>query len=188
MTKKYTAKTDIALSVYLKSGKSVHVSFSALTGGGSVLYTDDEELQAALEAHPKYGRLFKLEKTIDPKKPAKTSKTTKKAPKPAEPVKPEEDEGAEDPGTDEAPTEEAEEPVEEPADDNEEAEEEPEEDDAEADDEEAQVKKIMVNSLDEAKDYLCEHFEGYSRTKLRSKVAIKAAAEKEGFEFVGIEL
>jgi hypothetical protein len=163
MTKKYTAKTDIALSVYLKSGKSVHVSFSALTGGGSVLYTDDEELQAALEAHPKYGRLFKLEKTIDPKKPAK----------PAEPVKPEEDEGAEDPGTDEAPTEEAEEP---------------EEDDAEADDEEAQVKKIMVNSLDEAKDYLCEHFESYSRTKLRSKVAIKAAAEKEGFVFTGIDL
>lgn len=160
MTKKYTAKTDIALSVYLKSGKSVHVSFSALTGGGSVLYTDDEELQAALEAHPKYGRLFKLEKTIDPKKPAKTSKTT----------------------------EEAEEPVEEPADDNEEAEEEPEEDDAEADDEEAQVKKIMVNSLDEAKDYLCEHFESYSRTKLRSKVAIKTAAEKEGFVFTGIEL
>lgn len=160
MTKKYTAKTDIALSVYLKSGKSVHVSFSALTGGGSVLYTDDEELQAALEAHPKYGRLFKLEKTIDPKKPA-------------EPVKPEEDEGAEDPGTDEAPTEEAEEP---------------EEDDAEADDEEAQVKKIMVNSLDEAKDYLCEHFESYSRTKLRSKVAIKTAAEKEGFVFTGIEL
>lgn len=174
MTKKYTAKTDIALSVYLKSGKSVHVSFSALTGGGSVLYTDDEELQAALEAHPKYGRLFKLEKTIDPKKPA-------------EPVKPEEDD-AEDPGTDEAPTEEAEEPVEEPADDNEEAEEEPEEDDAEADDEEAQVKKIMVNSLDEAKDYLCEHFESYSRTKLRSKVAIKTAAEKEGFVFTGIEL
>ena len=174
MTKKYTAKTDIALSVYLKSGKSVHVSFSALTGGGSVLYTDDEELQAALEAHPKYGRLFKLEKTFDPKKPAKTSNTTKEAPKPAEPVKPEEDEGAEDPGTDEAPTEEAEE--------------EPEEDDAEADDEEAQVKKIMVNSIDEAKDYLCEHFEAYSRTKLRSKVAIKAAAEKEGFVFTGIDL
>lgn len=160
MVKKYVAKTDIAISVYLKSGKSTHVPFSAKTGGGSVLYTDDAELQEALEAHPKYGKLFKLEQVIDPNK------------KPAAPVEPEE--GAED-------TEANEEPVNPDADpDTEEA--------TDEEDEGEEVKKIMVNSIDEAKDYLCEHFEGYSRTKLRSKVAIKAAAEKEGFEFVGIEL
>lgn len=173
MVKKYVAKTDIAISVYLKSGKSTHVPFSALTGGGSVLYTDDEELQEELEAHPKYGKLFKLEQVIDPnKKPAKDTKTKKAPVKPAAPVEPEE--GAED-------TEANEEAVNPDADpDTEEA--------TDEEDEGEEVKKIMVNSIDEAKDYLCEHFEGYSRTKLRSKVAIKAAAEKEGFEFVGIEL
>lgn len=172
MVKKYVAKTDIAISVYLKSGKNTHVPFSAKTGGGSVLYTDVVELQEALEVHPKYGKLFKLEQVIDPNK--KPAKATKKAPvKPAAPVEPEE--GAEDTEANEG------EPVNTDADhDTEET--------TDEEDEGEEVKKIMVNSIDEAKDYLCEHFEGYSRTKLRSKVAIKAAAEKEGFEFVGIEL
>ena len=53
MIKKYIAKSDISLSV----GK-MHVSFRPLTDGGSVFYTDNESLQKALEAHPKYGKLF----------------------------------------------------------------------------------------------------------------------------------
>ena len=46
-------------------------------------------------------------------------------------------------------------------------------------------KKVNVASLDDAKDYLAERF-GYSRTKLRSKAAILAAAEESGIEFTGI--
>jgi hypothetical protein len=46
-------------------------------------------------------------------------------------------------------------------------------------------KQVNVASLDDAKDYLAEKF-GYSRTKLRSKAAILAAAEESGIEFIGI--
>jgi len=57
--KKYKAKSHVALSVHLPSGKSVRVSFTPLTGGGSVYYTDDKDLQSALRSHPKYEHLFK---------------------------------------------------------------------------------------------------------------------------------
>lgn len=53
MLKKYRARTDISLSV-----KGAHISFRAVTGGGSVYYTEDEKLQQALESHPKYNKLF----------------------------------------------------------------------------------------------------------------------------------
>ena len=61
MLRKYVSKSDLSISVLLKIGKSVHVSFSPLTGGGSIFYTDDEELQEALKNHSKFGRLFQLE-------------------------------------------------------------------------------------------------------------------------------
>jgi hypothetical protein len=59
--RKFTAKTHVCLSVPMKSGKNVHVSFQQMTGGGSVYYTDDENLADALVAHHKYGKLFKEE-------------------------------------------------------------------------------------------------------------------------------
>lgn len=59
--KKYTSKSDISLSVQMGSGGSVRVSFSPVTGGGSVFYTDDSQLQAAMEKHAKFGKLFKEE-------------------------------------------------------------------------------------------------------------------------------
>lgn len=46
-------------------------------------------------------------------------------------------------------------------------------------------KQVKVSSLDDAKEYLVEHFE-LSRTKLRSKSQIMAAAEANGIEFTGI--
>ena len=46
-------------------------------------------------------------------------------------------------------------------------------------------KQVKVTNLDDAKDYLADKF-GYSRTKLRSKAAILAAAEENGIEFTGI--
>lgn len=38
---------------------NAHITFAPLTGGGSVYYTADEQVQNALEQHPKYGKLFK---------------------------------------------------------------------------------------------------------------------------------
>lgn len=64
MTKKYIAKSHVAINVVLPSGKSVHVSFLQLTGGGSVYYTDDEKLQKALVRHALYGKIFRLDPTF----------------------------------------------------------------------------------------------------------------------------
>lgn len=62
MTKKYSAKSIIAIGVRLKDGTYKHVSFSARSSGGSVYYSSDPREQLALESHPKFGRLFRLEK------------------------------------------------------------------------------------------------------------------------------
>lgn len=59
-TKKYKSSSHVSLSVMLAIGKSVHVTFTPQTGGGSVLYTADERLQRGLERHPRYGKLFRL--------------------------------------------------------------------------------------------------------------------------------
>lgn len=69
MTKKYKAKTHVSLTVNFENGGTKRVSFNQLTGGGSVYYTSNEEEQAALENHSKFGRLFKLESVIGEPKP-----------------------------------------------------------------------------------------------------------------------
>lgn len=51
--------------------------------------------------------------------------------------------------------------------------------------EQPKIKQVNVASLDDAKEYLAEKF-GISRTKLRSKAAITAAAEENNIEFTGI--
>lgn len=56
---KFIAKTNVSLNVAMKSGGSVYVSFTPLTGGGSVFYTDDAELASAMKRHYRYGKLFK---------------------------------------------------------------------------------------------------------------------------------
>lgn len=58
--KKYIAKTNISINVVLSSGVNRHIAFDALTNGGSVFYTEDPEIQCALEHHYKFGRLFHL--------------------------------------------------------------------------------------------------------------------------------
>lgn len=138
MIKKYTSKSEIALSVVVGGKKSAHISFDALTGGGSVYYTSDESLQKALERHAKYGRLFKEDRQFAVKQEALAAKATS--------------------------TEVAEEPI-------------PEESGL-------QLQQIQANSLDDAKNYLCDHY-NYSRTKLRSKKAIEEAAAERGIEFTG---
>lgn len=57
--KKYIAKSHVSLSVKMTENKYAHISFTPLTGGGSVYYTSDEKVQQALEQHPKYGKLYK---------------------------------------------------------------------------------------------------------------------------------
>lgn len=62
MAKKYIAYSHVAVNVILpSSGKSVHVSFSPMTGGGSMFITNDKDMQAALERHSRFGKLFKID-------------------------------------------------------------------------------------------------------------------------------
>lgn len=65
MKKKYIAKTDVSVNVLLPSGKNLHVSFTPLTGGGSVFYTDVEDVQNALEKHYRFGKLFKIDQNYN---------------------------------------------------------------------------------------------------------------------------
>lgn len=64
MLKKYKANSCISISVALATGGNTHISFNPVTGGGSVYYTENEKIQAGLEGHPKYGKLFTLEETV----------------------------------------------------------------------------------------------------------------------------
>ena len=57
-TKTYKANTGVSLSVPLPSGKSLRVSFLALSDGTSVYATDNPQVQAGLERHSQYGKLF----------------------------------------------------------------------------------------------------------------------------------
>lgn len=132
MLKKYTSKSDISLSVRITDDGSAHISFSPLTGGGSVYYTKDEDMQKALESHSKFGRLFKEVEM---------------------PVYEE--------TTDGASTEEG------------------------AAEEQSAYTTIHVDSLDDAKEYLSDHY-GVSRTKLRTKKSIVETAASKGLIFEGI--
>lgn len=60
MNKTYISKADVHINVKLPSGSRKHVTFVQLTGGGSKLATSDADLQAALEAHPWFGRVYRL--------------------------------------------------------------------------------------------------------------------------------
>ncbi len=82
--KKYIAKTNISINIVLKSGKNRHITFSALTGGGSVFYTDDPEIQKAMECHYKFGKLFRVDQKYVAEK-----QRNKPAPKPKPEIVPE---------------------------------------------------------------------------------------------------
>lgn len=63
ITKTYRSKSDISVNVVMPNGKSLHVAFSPVTGGGSTYTTSDERVQKALEGHYRYGKMFKLVST-----------------------------------------------------------------------------------------------------------------------------
>lgn len=73
----------------MANGKNHHVAFSPLTGGGSVFYTDIPELQAALEAHYKFGKLFKTDLSYPEEKvQTRKGKRPQADPVPEEPTQP----------------------------------------------------------------------------------------------------
>lgn len=66
MQKTYRSNTAIALNLNLKDPRQrVHLGFMPLSDGGSVLVTDNRRLQKALEQHPRFGTLFRLETVVD---------------------------------------------------------------------------------------------------------------------------
>lgn len=75
-TKTYYSKSDISISV-LVGGKSVHLSFTPTSGGGSIFITSDKNIQNAIEKHHNFGRLFKLRQEEFSEKPAEKKKKGK---------------------------------------------------------------------------------------------------------------
>lgn len=53
------------MNVIMPTGKSMHLSFVPLTGGGSMYSTSDENMQSAIETHHNFGVLYKLDKVVD---------------------------------------------------------------------------------------------------------------------------
>ena len=63
--KTYRSKSVASVRVQLGGGLSALVRFAPEIEGGSKFETTDTALQAALEAHPKYGKLFGLESSAE---------------------------------------------------------------------------------------------------------------------------
>lgn len=166
--KKYSANTAISVSVTLPKGGNTRVSFCPLTDGTSVFYTDDEEIQWALEHHYKFGKLFRLAGASSQEQTAPSSqkKGVKPAPKKTAP-KPSKKSTAEEILPETAPAEEAEETP----------------SDEESPDSEEELREVTISDLDAAKDYLAENF-GVVRTKLKSEEIIKETALSYGVTFI----
>jgi len=71
--KHYISDSHIAINVTLDGGESMHLSFIALSNGGSVFSTDSEELQKAIERHYRFGDLFTLDHIEEPKNTSETA-------------------------------------------------------------------------------------------------------------------
>lgn len=63
--KHYIAKSQVSFTVKYPNGSTKRISFAPKTLGGSTYVSDDEDEQKALESHPAFGRLFKLDKIAD---------------------------------------------------------------------------------------------------------------------------
>ena len=55
---KFKSNTHVCLNVVTPNGANVHVSFTEQTGKGSVYYTKDPNMIAALRNHHRFGKLF----------------------------------------------------------------------------------------------------------------------------------
>lgn len=179
--KRYIAKTNVSINIVLASGANRHITFSSLTGGGSVFYTDDPEIEKAMESHYKFGKLFLIDHSYTQEKPR--CKPVRKVQQPAPaPVAEENHTSASDTPSEQTPTDvsdaasdtlpETETTCDETGTD-------------ESDDAGPEYKTIIVTDPDAAKAYLAEHF-GISRTKLKKVETIKKVAVENGIVFQGI--
>ena len=69
MTKTYKSGSDISISVQLAGKKSLHISFTPSSDGTSTYTTKDASVQAAIEKHYRFGKLFRLASVEDERKP-----------------------------------------------------------------------------------------------------------------------
>lgn len=78
--KRYISNTQACFNVILKSKKSFRVSFNPLSGTTkSIFYTNDKEVQDAMERHPLFGKLFKIDNNyVDVKKETVSEEDVKK--------------------------------------------------------------------------------------------------------------
>ncbi|MCC8071323.1 MAG: hypothetical protein LIO90_05940 [Bacteroidales bacterium] len=56
--KTYRSRRQLHLTIRVEGVGPLHLSFTPLSGQGSVLYSGDPRIQEALEAHPWFGQLF----------------------------------------------------------------------------------------------------------------------------------
>lgn len=162
--KTYKANTNISINVVLPSKKNLHVTFVPLSNGSSVLTTDNEELQNAIERHYNYGKLFKLVLIEGPNRKQTVKATSVTSSVEAEKASKQDEETAPAPVSDDTENE---------ATDN------------EAGEDGDNLQKVKVSDINEAKDYLAEKF-GVSRTTMRSTKSILATAAAHGIEFEGL--
>lgn len=78
MTKTYKSGSDISINVILSDKKNLHISFTPSSDGTSTYTTKDASVQAAIEKHYRYGKLFRLARVEDERKPKE--KTVQAAP------------------------------------------------------------------------------------------------------------
>lgn len=167
--KKYIAKTNVSINIVLPSGANRHIAFCALTGGGSVYYTDDPEIIQAMERHYKYGTLFRAAP-----QGASGNRVDGSVPKAHPGVVTQRQEAVETATGADLPETTF-------STDNKE----PTEGEVDGVDVETGFKKIVVTDPDDAKGYLAEHF-GVSRTKIKGVKTIKEIAAANGIVFEGI--
>ena len=164
MLKKYKSKSCISLSVALPTGGTTHVSFNPVTGGGSVFYTSNEKIQAGLEKHPKFGRLFTLDVAAAVPQPTEQHRTGKAAvtkPKNVEQSVPKGDNVLQNGDDSDGKTV------------------------SHSTDDEVELKPVEMSCNDDAKDYLVDKF-GISRTKLRNRTQIEESGKANGIKFVWV--
>lgn len=191
--KRYIAKTNVSINIVLASGVNRHITFSSQTGGGSVFYTDDPEIEKAMESHYKFGKLFRIDQLYMAEKTR--CKPTKKAttpapvptPTPTPIIAPIHEEVHAPAAADEPKAEEAESSVEPTTSDAETVnnEVEQEADETEEAESESEYITVIVTDPDDAKAHLAEHL-GISRTKLKKVETIKKIAAENGIVFQGI--
>lgn len=69
MTKTYKSGSDISINVILSDKKNLHISFTPSSDGTSTYTTKDANVQAAIEKHYRFGKLFRLALVEDERKP-----------------------------------------------------------------------------------------------------------------------